>query len=233
VKNYMFKLIYSHVAGPQGNFNVNSAMTFEGGQVGVVSGTAAGDPEVILAGSGSTGLLGMIDDDKETSFTAAVVDEVVVSGQTTVSKANIVNDGSVVAFDSVNVGETGGGSVVMSVAQAVNGEITNTLTDGTANVSYSYVIPGKAGDDTTLASGRTTLWLAEGEYATDVYEIADGVAISSYSVNAPLYVADDTNGQAGRLSSEDRSGTQQVVAYVTKAPTAGNTELHFFKVNLG
>ena len=213
-----FKLLYTNLAGPQGDFLVNSAAVFEAGMVGIVSGTSAGDPEVLVAWSGATGLLGIIDDNKTTQFYADVVSEVVVSGQTTLAHSNLIQ----ASFNSDNV------DVVL--ASAVNGTVTNALSPGeTAGVSYSYVIPGKAGDDTTLGSGKCTLWLQEGEYATDIYEVSSVTAPADYTVGTLLYAADGLYGQAGRLT---RRVGQQAVAYVTKRPTAGNPYMHFFKKGL-
>jgi hypothetical protein len=119
-------------------------------------------------------------------------------------------------------------SGTVTLSSRVNGTIvvTNLVPGSTTTVSYSYVIPGKAGDDTTLASGKCTIWLQEGEYSTDVYELSNGVLLSTYTVGQPLYVADTLYGQQGRLTT--RVG-QLKVARVTKAPTAGNPFMNFFK----
>lgn len=217
-----FKLLYTNLAGPQGDFLVNAGLVAEAGMVGVVGDNGSGDPEVTLASSGTTGLLGIIDENKTTQFYAAVANEVVVSGQQALSHANILKQ----SF-------SGNGVALTSDANATNGNL-DTAYDGalgtTTTVSYSYVIPGKAGDDTTLASGKCTLWLQEGEYATDVFEISAKKGPNDYTVGTLLYVADNTYGQQGRLTA--RAIGAQAVGYVTKKPTAGNPYLHFFKKGL-
>jgi hypothetical protein len=213
-----FKLLYTNLAGPQGDFLVNSAAVFEAGMVGLVQGNSNGDPEVIVALSGSTGLVGIIDDNKTTQFYAAVVAEVVVSGQTTLAHANLISS----SFS---------GTAGIALASATNGTVTNSLSPGaTATANYSYVIPGKAGDDTTLGSGKCTLWLQEGEYATDIYEVSAVTGPANYTVGTKLYVADSSYGQTGRLTN--RNGGGSLVAYVTKTPTAGNPYMHFFKTGI-
>jgi len=214
-----FKLLYTNLAGPQGDFLVNSAEVFEAGMVGVVSGTAAGDPEVLVADDDSTNLLGIIDDNKTTQFYASSVSEAVVSGQTTLAHANVINN-------SFNLVSTDSPGILLS--SPTNGTITGA--SGAATVSYSYVIPGKAGDDTTLGSGKCTLWLQEGEYATDIYEITSSLAPAGYAVGLPLVAADTANGQKGRLTARVTGGP--TVGYVTKTPTAGNPYLHFFKTGI-
>ena len=110
----------------------------------------------------------------------------------------------------------------------VNGAFAAATSDaGTAD--YSYIIPGKAGDDTTLASGKATLWLQSGEYATDVYEVIapsdDGFSQTplAYTVGSAL-----RSSANSKLTSGGDPG--QIVGFVTKAPSAGNPFLHFYKV---
>lgn len=204
-----FKLLYTNLAGPQGDFLVDPTATFEAGMLGTLTGNAAGLPVVILAVSGSNPI-GIIDDNKTTQFIATVVGEAVASGATTLNNANLVS-GTV----------TGSGITVTSY---VNGTITATTAATTA--AYSYYIPGKAGDDTTLASGKCTLWLQPGEYATDVYEVevlAGGGTGVAYTVGADLACSPNHK-------IIERLGSETLVGYVTKQPSAGNPFLHFYKV---
>lgn len=219
-----FKLLYTNLSGPQGDINVSAGLVAEAGMFGFITPNATtSDPEVQLATSGTTGLVGIIDDNKTTSFSATAVNEVVASGAVALAHANIISSGVGAQLTSP--------SGTITLTSAVNGTITvsGLVPGSTTTVSYSYIIPGKAGDDTTLASGKCTIWLQEGEYSTDVYELASTVALSSYVVGAALYVADNTNGQQGRLTT--RVGAEKV-AYVTKAPTAGNPFLNFFKTGI-
>jgi hypothetical protein len=209
-----FKLLYTNLAGPQGDFLVDPSATFEAGQIGTLGGSTTGSPlglpVVSVAATGTSGLLGIIDDNKNTQFIATVVNEVLASGASTFAHANVV---------SGTVATTG---TIPSAISYTNGSWATPVTYA-QSVSYSYIIPGKAGDDTTLASGKCTLWLQPGEYATDVYEVATGTNYpATYSVNAPLYVS--ANGKLTPASGA------QVVGRVTKAPSAGNPFLNFYKI---
>ncbi len=221
-----FKPLYTNVAGSQGDINVSASLVAEAGMVGnVLPNGVTGDPEVVLADDSSTGILGIIDDNKTTTFSATIVDEIVASGQTVLSHANVI-----AASDTSHLATSVGTVVLTSRA---NGTITVTGVDPNtpALVSYSYVIPGKAGDDSTLASGKCTICLQEGEYSTDVYELhgqgGGTVKAEDYVVGAALKVASTLHGQQGRLSV--RSGLSgPIVGYVTKQPTAGNPFMNFF-----
>ncbi len=216
-----FSLLYTNLAGPMGDINTSAGLVAEAGMAGVIAANSTtGDPEVQLASSGTTGTLGLIDDAKTTSFSATVVNELVASGQTTLAHANIVAAGDTSVLDS--------DSGTVTLTSRVNGTVTVSGVDPNtpAKVSYSFLIPGKSGDDSTLGSGKCTIWLQDGEYSTDVYELSDATNVTSYTVGAKLYVSDNTYGQQGRLTTRDQSGV--IVAYVTKAPTAGNPRLNFY-----
>lgn len=215
-----FKLLYTTTSLPQGDFNVDSSLIAEAGMIGIVSGTTV--PTVFNAYSGSTGLVGIIDENKTTAFVANVVGETVASGQTTLAHANLVSTSTF----SVETGDSS-----LTVSSATNGTLTAapSALSGTTTVSYSYYIPGKAGDDTTLASGKCTIWLTQGEYATDQYEVSTACPASSYTIGAKLYISNAT-GQKGKLTAVAPSAGCQGVAYVTKSPTAGNPFLNFFWV---
>ncbi len=215
-----FKLLYENTASPQGDFLVDPNMVAEAGMVGVVSGTTTGSPTglpmVVVGFSGVAGLIGIIDENKTTQFLATVAGEVVVSGQTTLAHANIVS--TTFAASGANI----------SLSSATNGTITNTNT-GTSLINYSYVIPGKAGDDTTLGSGKCTLWIQAGEFATDIYETLDtnGTSVLAYNVNDALYCS--ANGKLTKVTTTAPT-SWTVIGRVTKAPSAANPFLNFYKV---
>ncbi len=219
-----FKLLYTNLAGPQGDFLVDPSATFEAGMLGGLQGTTDGNPtglpQVILADSG-TSPIGVIDDNKNTSFLATVVDEFVATtgnggdpSTVNLNNANVISD---------TFGNDGVSNAIL--VSAVNGTASGTIA---GNVSYSYTIPGKAGDDTTLASGKCTLWLQQGEYSTDVYEVADGGAAITYTVGETLFSS--ANAKLTNAPSAAGSGST-IVGYVTKAPSAGNPFMNFFLQN--
>ncbi len=221
-----FSLLYANLTGPLGDVNTSAGLVAEAGMIGVIAANSVtGDPEVQLADDSSTGTLGIIDDSKTTFFSATTVDEIVASGQTTLAHANVI-----AASDTSHLAASDG-TVVLTSRENGTIAVTNVAPGETTNVSYSYKIPGKSGDDSTLGSGKCTIWLQEGEYSTDVYELhgqGGGTAkIEDYVVGAKLRVASSLHGQQGRLSI--RSGLSgPIVGYVTKQPTAGNPRLNFY-----
>ena len=219
-----FKLLYTNLAGPQGDFLVDPTVTFEAGQIGTLQGAGTGSslPQVTLAGTTTGGIpLGVIDDNKTTQFLATVVGEVIPSGSANLNNANVVS--GTLAFTA----GTADPSATLAGVSYVNGTLAAATTLPGVTVNYSYVIPGKAGDDTTLASGKCTLWLQPGEYATDVYEVAAGTGTAvAYTIGGPLYSSSNS-----KLTSVDETpGTGNSIGYVTKVPTNGNPFLHFYKV---
>jgi len=205
---------------------------------GTTTGSPTGLPQVILASSGSN-MIGVIDENKTTQFIASVVGETVLTtGIAGGATANVINLNN----SNIVVGTFSTGTANCLLISAANGTCSGT-TAGTVN--YSYVIPGKAGDDTTLASGKCTLWLQEGEYATDVYEVGMGSAtagialsgtpVQDYTVGNHLLCS--TNGKLCNTwttptiaYAADTSGCT-IVGYVTKTPSAGNPFLHFYLKN--
>lgn len=103
---------------------------------------------------------------------------------------------------------------------AANGIISVTV-DGTTittgqvgTVYYSYKDMSVAGFDQTLASGKVAIIESDCEVALEVYDTSQ-----AYAVNAPVYV--NANGLITTVA-----GTSPKVGFVTKPPTADNTELH-------
>jgi len=235
-----FKLLYTTERGAQGDFLVSPTLVAEAGMLGTLTGTTTGSPtglpQVVLASSGSN-LIGIIDENKTTQFLATVQNETVnTTGTATFVVTVNLNNANVIS------GTFTTGTAVAFVTSYANGTVSGT-TAGT--VSYSYVIPGKAGDDTTLASGKATLWLMEGEYATDVYELStlpgnSNGGIQAYTVGTPLYCSSNSKltsvqpalagvGPAGSGSNININTTgPTVVGFVTKTPSAGNPFLNFY-----
>lgn len=213
-----FKLLYTTERGAQGDFLVSPTLVAEAGMLGTLNGTTTGSPtglpQVVLT-TGTDALIGVIDENKTTQFLATVQNEFV----------NTTGGGLTVNLNNANVvpGTFATGTAVAFLTSSANGTVTGT-TAGT--VSYSYVIPGKAGDDTTLASGKCTLWLQEGEYSTDVYEVATSTSgLQAYTVGAPLYAS--ANSKLTTVVSNLGTGNT-LVGFVTKTPSAGNPFLNFY-----
>jgi hypothetical protein len=215
-----FKLLYTTERGAQGDFLVSPTLVAEAGMLGTIIGTTSGSPtglpQVVLT-TGTDALIGVIDENKTTQFLATVQNEFVnVTGVASGTSVNLNNANVVPGTFATN-------TATAWLTSAANGTVSGT-TNGT--VSYSYIIPGKAGDDTTLASGKCTLWLMEGEYATDVYEVATASSgLQAYTVGAPLYAS--ANSKLTTVVSNLGSGNT-LVGFVTKTPSAGNPFLNFY-----
>ncbi len=213
-----FKLLYTTERGAQGDFLVSPTLVAEAGMLGTIVGTTTGSPtglpQVVLS-TGTDLAIGVIDENKTTQFLATVQNEFV----------NTTGGGLTVNLNNANLvpGTFATGTAQAYLTSTANGTVTGT---SAGTVSYSYVIPGKAGDDTTLASGKCTLWLQEGEYATDVYEVSTATSgLQAYTVGAPLYASANS-----KLTTEVANlGTgNTIVGFVTKTPSAGNPFLNFY-----
>lgn len=86
-----------------------------------------------------------------------------------------------------------------------------------AIVSYTYQVPNIPGDDSTIGSGRVTVWFDRMFAQTDQYETNQ-----QYPVRANLYVS-----EAGLLTTRRPSEFHPAVAMVTAPPTPLNSMIEF------
>jgi len=84
-------------------------------------------------------------------------------------------------------------------------------------VSYVYQIPNVSGDDSTLGSGRITVWFQRGIFQCDMYETNQ-----RYPLNSILFVSEN-----GRLTTSQPNDDYPGVAMVTGPPTAIAGTLEF------
>jgi hypothetical protein len=182
---------------PVGIYPVSPATEFEPGMVAEF--TTIGN-EIVLTKSDGTAPIGIIDDVRATAFQRAVTnDEVIIPAQgsgygaTTpvdvtgnLSHASVVR-GSFVSSIPVTLNEVNG-TITAPAGTALNYDSdSDGIYDSIRVVcSYTYQIPDVLGDDTTAASGKLTIWISRGIYATDQYDTTQ-----SYVLNAPLYCGTD------------------------------------------
>lgn len=177
---------------------------------------------------------GIIDDIKTRAFTAPSIDEVVIAGAIGVEQ----NGQLVAAYDTkcelknpniitssfvtspVNVELIARNGVVVFPA----GTLLNFDADGDGIpdsirtvVNYTYQIPNIPGDDSTIGSGRITVWFMRMIAATDMFETNQ-----RYPINAPLFVS-----ESGLLTTRQPSAQHPGVAMVTGSPGAINGTLEF------
>lgn len=213
------------------SFPVDPNAEFQPGQIAQLS--VMGN-QVVCGVSDGRVPLGIIDDIKTRSFTAAAIDEVIIA-----PAAGVESNGQLVTPIDIKV-ELQNPNVLPSsfVSDPVdveliprNGVITFlagtplnfSLTDsGTPDairtrVSYTYQVPNVPGDDSTAGHGRVTVWFSRIIAQTDQYDTA-----VRYPVNATLFVNEN-----GMLTTRKISDEFPGVAIVTGPPTTVHSALEF------
>lgn len=215
---------------------VDGDSVFEPGMIGQLK--VVGN-EIVCGVSDGTSPLGIIDDIRTTVFSKPIIDEVQIipatgilnpSGQyvstTDVSKSldepNIIKS----SF-RINEGPSGALNEKNGIITIPKGTVLNydSDEDGTNDsfkivVSYYYHIAGLPGDDTTVGSGRITIWFGRGIFETDQFDMG-----AQYYLNAQLYV-----GLDGKFTTTQPTANHPAVAMVTGPPTAlvGSLEFLWF-----
>lgn len=189
--------------------------------------------DIILGVSDGTAPIGIIDDVRTTAFSAPVNDEIVIiTGVPTHDGYNWVNaadtskelDNPHIDANSFVADYAGLQlNAINGILRAPAGTILNYAAGGSSTpnsvkvkVKYTYRIPNIAGEDTTIGSGRITVWFTRGIYQTDQYEM------EAYSVNATLFVS--TNG---KFTTKQTIDGQPGVAMCIVPPAAYNQFLEF------
>jgi len=214
------------------SYPVDPTSTFQAGQIAqlkVIGNT------VVCGVSDGTAPIGIIDDINTSAFTAPVIDEVVdipaigvgdgygnyftpVSVKQELRFPNIVRSSFVADLDGIILNDING---VVSVAEGT--QLNKDLDgDGIPDavrtiVSYTYRIPGIPGDNTTVGSGRITVWFQRGIFETDQYDTKQ-----RYVVNTTLFVNED-----GKLTSKQPTAQHPGVALCTGPPTGINETIEF------
>lgn len=215
------------------SFPVDPSATFQPGQVAQLK--VIGN-EIVCGVSDGTAPLGIIDDINTSAFTAPSRDEIVVvpligvvggDGYTLVAAqntekrlrfANIVRSSFVADIEGLVLYEING------VIEVPQGTPLNFDSDGDGIfdslrviVDYMYRIPGIPGDNTTVGSGRVTVWYDRGIFETNQYD-----AKQRYVVNATLFVNAD-----GLLTTREPSSNHPGVGIVTGPPSGIVESLEF------
>jgi hypothetical protein len=229
----MFRIIQTGNSIPY-SCPVDPSAEFEPGMIGQFK--LIGN-QVVLGVSDGSAPFGIIDDVKKKAFSAISVDEVVVTphiegvvdpitGKTVLPydlKQELVNPNvSPASFVSKNVDvelTARNGVVTFLSGTELNYSLTGT---GSADairtvVSYSYQIANIAGDDSTTASGKVTVWFDRMIVESDMIE-----ANRRYPVNAPIFVS-----TSGLLTTSPVMSNYPAVGIVMAPPTAIHGSLQF------
>lgn len=227
----MLRVIQSGTGRPI-SYPVDPNAVFQPGMVAQVK--LIGDDTVIGVSDGRAPM-GLIDDVKDTAFTKPAIDEIVIIKAPVVTSdgygtyrmgtdafqvlnnAHIVQTSFVADIPGLTLNEMNG------VLHAPAGTKLNYATEGSSTpnairavVSYAYRSANMPGEDTTLGSGRLTVWFTRGIFQTDQFEIG------SFPINGNLYVSPN-----GKLTTEQTMPNQPSVAMVVSPPSTHNTWLEF------
>jgi len=182
--------------------------------------------------SKGTAPIGIIDEIKTKAFTNVSWNETIIIPATGVPGPNgrLITPIDIKAeLKHPNVVGSSFLSTVEVSLNANNGVITfvagtelnyDLLGTGVANaiktiVNYTYFVPNIPGDDSTLGSGRMTVWFNRIFFQTDQFE-----SNQQYPVNANLYVSEN-----GILTTRRPSTIHPAVAIVTAPPSAFSSML--------
>lgn len=208
------------------SFICDPSAQFQPGQIAEL--TVIGN-QVMATVSNGTAPLGIIDDIKTKAFTNVSWNEVVI-----VPAVGVLGPGGklVTPIDikaelkKPNIIPASFNSTVNVFLNPVNGIITflagtelnfDLMGTGSPNairtiVNYTYQISNIPGDDSTLGSGRMTVWFDRMFFQTDQYETNQ-----QYAVRANLFVS-----EVGFLTTRKPSPIHPAVGMVTAPPTPMN-----------
>lgn len=191
--------------------------------------------DTVMGVSDGRAPMGIIDDIRDSSFTRPAIDEIViikpaiitgdgygnyVSGADAfqvLNNAHIIQTSFVANIPGLSLNEMNGvihAPPGIKLNYAVDGSVTPNAIR--AIVSYAYRVANMPGEDTTLGSGRITIWFTRGIFQTDQYEMG------SFPVNANLYVSPN-----GKLTTEMTIPNQPAPAMVISSPASHNAQLEF------
>ena len=201
------------------SYIVDPNATFQPGMVGQLN--LFGN-QIVCGVSDGTAPIGIIDDIKTNAFSAPSIDEVIIVPATGVgnplvtpidikaelANANVLAQSFIadvdVALNPVN------GVITIPAGTQLNFDLAGNGQDSVRIVcSYTYRIPNIPGDDSTLASGRVTVWFNRMIFETDQFETNQ-----RYPLNANLFVS-----EIGLLTTRQPTPNHAAVAFVTAPPT--------------
>jgi len=229
----MFRLVQTGNALPY-SFPVDPSAEFEPGMVAQLN---LHGNQVVCGVSDGSAPLGIIDDVKKNAFSAVSIDEVVIAPATGVPGpgGQLVTPVDIkVELRNPNVAANSfisnpvdveliprNGVITYLAGTPLNFSQTGGSTPDSIRtvVSYSYQIPNVPGDDSTMASGRITVWFMRMIAITNMFETNQ-----RYPLNAPLFVND-----SGLLTTRQIGASDEypAVGFVTAPPTSVHDSLEF------
>lgn len=212
------------------SFPVDPSAEFQPGMIAQLN--AMGN-QIVCGVSDGTCPIGIIDDIKTSSFTTSQIDEVVIiaaagvlSGgywvtpveiKAELENPNILQRSFVADIDVGLIARNG--VIVIPAGTRLNYDQAGSGTPDSIRVvcSYTYQVPSIPGDDSTIGSGRITIWFNRIIAASDQYETN-----VIYPLGAPLFVS-----ESGLLTTRKPSEYHVTVALVTGPPVSSFPSLEF------
>lgn len=212
------------------SFPVDPSAEFQPGMIAQLN--AMGN-QIVCGVSDGTCPIGIIDDIKTSSFTTSQIDEVVIvaaagvlSGgywvtpveiKAELENPNILQRSFVADIDVGLIARNG--VIVIPAGTRLNFDQAGSGTPDSIRVvcSYTYQVPSIPGDDSTIGSGRVTVWFNRIIAASDQYETN-----VIYPLGAPLFVS-----ESGLLTTRKPSENHVTVALVTGPPVSSFPSLEF------
>jgi hypothetical protein len=214
------------------SYPLDPTSTFQSGQIAQLK--MIGN-DIVVGLSDGTAPLGIIDDNRSTSFTQSVVDEIII-----IPGVDIYTDGYSFFTGKDAKQELRNSSIVQSsfiadyeglILNKINGILTlpaksrlNWDADGDGKpdsvktiCNYVYQVSSIPGEDTTVGSNRVTIWFNRGIYSTDQFD-----TLARYPLNGVLFVSAD-----GKLTTKQPTPDHPGIAFVTGPPSAINGTLEF------
>ena len=215
------------------SYPVDSISCFEPGMIAQL---ALMGNNIICGVSDGSCPIGIIDDVRTSAFFAPSIDEVKIVpavGQLIGGKYLSVTDLTVL-LDNPNIQTNSfisdtpvylrerNGAVIIPAGTELNYNLSGGADPDSIRIvcSYSYQVPGIAGDDSVVGSSRITVHFHRGIYATDKFEVSQ-----SYPLNANLFVS-----ETGLLTTRQQSQFHPSIAIVTAPPTSRNNFLEFLYI---
>ena len=195
--------------------------------------------DIVAGVSDGTAPLGIIDEVRSKAFTKNAIDEIVIINTVgvqgkfsqdgyyyyTVTEAkqelanpNIIPASFVADYEGLTLNPRNG-LVVAPPGLALNyDQDGDGIPDSIKTiVSYTYKIPSIPGDDTTVGTGRMTIWYQRAIFQTDQFD-----PVADYAVNATLFV-----NAEGKFTTQQLSPNHPGVAIVLGPPTSSQDTLDF------
>lgn len=211
------------------SFRCDPSATFEAGTIGEL--VQLGN-EIVVTVSNGDAPLGIIDDFKTNAMTNVSWNEIITvpiigvpngSGQlvapldvqATLKKANIVKQSFTSSVDAIL-------NPVNGIIIFPSGTVLNSDVQGTgkpsgirAIVNYSYFIPNIPGEDSTIGSGRVTIWMTRMLFQTTMFETNQ-----QYPLRANLFTS-----ECGLLTTRQPKANSPAIGMVMGPPSPTNTFL--------